>query len=57
MPAIVDRDKCTGCGDCIDICPSEAISLQEEKAQIANDDCTECGACVEECANEAISLS
>jgi len=29
MPAIVDEEKCTGCGICEDECPNQAISLPE----------------------------
>jgi ferredoxin len=56
MSAVVDNDKCTGCGLCVDVCPVEAISLEDDKAKVAPDKCTECGQCVEECPNEAISL-
>jgi NAD-dependent dihydropyrimidine dehydrogenase PreA subunit len=55
VAAIVDVQKCTGCGDCIESCPTESIKLENEKAVI-NDDCIECGACVDECPNETISL-
>jgi len=26
--AVVDADKCTECGTCVDACPSEAISIE-----------------------------
>ena len=55
MPAVVDVEKCTGCGDCIESCPTESIKLENEKAVIDNE-CIECGACVDECPNEAISV-
>jgi NAD-dependent dihydropyrimidine dehydrogenase PreA subunit len=55
VAVIVDLEKRTGCGDCIDSCPTESIKLQNGKAVI-NDDCIECGACVDECPNEAISV-
>lgn len=55
MKAIVDRDKCTGCGQCADVCPVEAIQVIDEIAVI-NDDCIECGVCVDTCPFEAITL-
>ena len=56
MPAVVDPEKCEGCGDCIESCPSEAISMVEEKAQVKVEDCVDCEACVDECPTEAISM-
>ena len=25
---VIDADRCTGCGDCIDACPTKALSLE-----------------------------
>ena len=55
MAVKVNKKKCTGCGVCIEVCPVNAIKLQEDKA-IISDECVECGACVNECPNEVISL-
>lgn len=55
MKAVVDKEKCTGCGQCADICPVEAIIIEDETAVI-NDDCIECGICVDTCPLEAITL-
>lgn len=55
MPATVDPEKCVGCGDCVEICPTEAITLQDGKAVIS-DECADCGTCVDECPEKAISL-
>jgi ferredoxin len=55
MAVILNEDKCTGCGNCKEVCPVEAITV-ESKAQIQEDVCIECGACVEECPEEALSL-
>ncbi|GEA15895.1 MAG: hypothetical protein PWR22_2066 [Moorella sp. (in: firmicutes)] len=55
MAARVDEDKCTGCGSCVEVCPVEAITV-EEVATINADECLECGACVDECPNNALSL-
>ncbi|MBW1981663.1 MAG: electron transfer flavoprotein subunit alpha [Deltaproteobacteria bacterium] len=55
MKARVDVDKCIACGECLEVCPVEAIELVEEYVQV-NDDCTLCGLCVDVCPEEAISL-
>jgi len=55
MAAIVDEQRCTGCGICEDGCPQEAITV-EDVARVDAELCTECGVCVDECPNEAISL-
>ena len=56
MAAVVDLDKCTGCGTCVDSCPTNAIKLENDKAVIPPDDCVECGACVDTCPTGAITV-
>lgn len=56
MAAQVDKKKCTGCGDCVEVCPSEAIRLEDEKAVVDEGECVDCGACEDECMNDAISI-
>jgi ferredoxin len=48
------KDKCTGCGDCVKVCPVEAIKLKDGKAVIDAGECIECDACIDECPSEAI---
>ena len=55
MAAIVNKIKCDGCGACADICPANAIKIEQKKAVVSGE-CVECGACINECPNEAISL-
>jgi len=56
MPAKVDDEKCTGCESCVDECPSEAIKMVNDKAEINPDTCVDCGVCVDACPAEAISM-
>lgn len=51
----VDSEKCTGCGECLEVCPVEAISLHAGKAVIDLETCIVCDACEQACPNGAIS--
>ena len=52
----IDRTLCTGCGACLDACPSGAISLDEDECVSAIDPalCDECLECLDVCPNDAI---
>ena len=56
MPAKVDEQKCTGCESCVEECPSNAISLVDNKAVVDEEICIDCGVCVDACPEEAISM-
>ncbi len=56
MAAKVDFEKCTGCGTCAEVCPVEAIKIEDDKAQVDEEECVDCGTCVEECPEGALSL-
>ena len=46
--------KCIGCGQCIEVCPNEAILQGEER--VDREACQICGACAGECPAEALKL-
>lgn len=50
------RERCSGCGTCVDNCPAEAISLQDGTAEVDLGLCRRCFACVAVCPNEAIKM-
>jgi len=50
----VDVDRCSGCGVCVDLCPSGATSVQDGKASINQALCNQCEACFDACPEEAI---
>jgi len=51
---IVQAEKCTGCGDCVAVCPTGAISLLANLAAIDQGRCTGCEACLTACPSGAI---
>jgi NAD-dependent dihydropyrimidine dehydrogenase PreA subunit len=57
---IVDRERCTACGACVEVCPTGAIRLTEGEtgryAEIDEQRCQECEACVEACPEGAIGF-
>jgi NAD-dependent dihydropyrimidine dehydrogenase PreA subunit len=54
--SVIDPELCTGCGDCIEICPMEAVKDEEGTAVVSEERCIGCGLCVERCSVEAISM-
>jgi Fe-S-cluster-containing hydrogenase component 2 len=49
----ITEHKCTGCGTCLDVCPTEAIKMIDGRAVITLD-CIGCGACPRVCPEGAI---
>jgi NADP-reducing hydrogenase subunit HndD len=46
----IDQELCTGCGNCIKTCPSEAISGERNKPHTINEErCVNCARCVQVC--------
>lgn len=52
----IDSQKCSGSGECIKICPEQAISLVNGKAVIDHQKCDLDGICIPACPNNAIEL-
>ncbi len=54
---IIDFEKCIGCGECVEVCPEEVYTLEDEELVVANEeDCVECDACAETCEIDAITI-
>lgn len=53
----LDKDRCIGCGMCVEVCPHRVFSLEDKKAVITiRDACMECGACAVNCPVNAIDV-
>ena len=54
----VDEEKCIGCGECVEVCPSDVYEIQDEKSVVVNEEeCVGCESYLDVCEQEAITLS
>ncbi len=55
--AKLDREKCTGCGTCLDRCQVDATTFGDDDLAVLNENrCIGCGLCVSTCLGEAMTL-
>ena len=52
---VFQKDKCTYCGICAEVCPFDAITVDTGVWDMNMNKCFGCGVCVENCQNEGIS--
>jgi len=53
----VDKEKCTGCNECVDSCPGEVYKLVDGKATpVDPDECHGCHTCESVCDEDAITI-
>jgi len=50
------REKCSGCGKCLDACPQKAITMVDNVSQTDRSLCKGCGNCALVCPNEARNI-
>ncbi len=51
---LINREKCTGCAACIEVCHPKANSLRNKKISIDYDKCWGCGRCIKACKYNAL---
>lgn len=59
MPTFVKMTRCDGCGECVDICPSDIMAIDTTIRRAYNREpnmCWECYSCVKACPHHAIDV-
>lgn len=58
MSVVIDKEKCIGCGKCINICPGNVIRRDDSGKAYLDDpsDCWSCVSCMKECTVQAIYM-
>jgi pyruvate formate lyase activating enzyme len=54
---LLDRGRCTSCGKCAIVCPSDANSLVDKALKIDREKCKGCGQCVDVCSGQSRRLA
>lgn len=55
---IVFTDNCMGCGQCLEVCRYEALSVHGYTVKHNSDRCVSCGDCLKiDCSGECFSLA
>lgn len=52
----INSEFCNGCGQCLRVCPDQAITLQKGQAVASGDKCMQCGHCAAVCPEGAINV-
>ena len=54
-----DEETCTDCGACVNVCPTEALTIDLDSRVVSfdPDKCVACGLCVPACPPRAMSVS
>lgn len=56
QPVLVDSETCIGCGQCVAICPVDAIRVENGTAVFDHDRCIGCAECLAACPVHAIKV-
>lgn len=53
---VIGRELCTGCGTCIGVCPTGALSWEKGAVRVDHERCIQCGKCYRACPGESFPM-
>ncbi len=54
---VIDKKKCTNCGTCVDVCPVQVFSKEQDGVIVKKaSECIGCRACESQCPEGAIKI-
>jgi nitroreductase/Pyruvate/2-oxoacid:ferredoxin oxidoreductase delta subunit len=56
VTTVVDREKCTGCGLCVKVCPAGTLTMEDGKAAVTGASSMGCGQCAAVCPADAVRV-
>jgi ferredoxin len=54
--ASLEEGDCSGCGDCVERCPMDALAMEDDVVALDSNRCIGCGLCVSVCPTGALKL-
>jgi nitroreductase/Pyruvate/2-oxoacid:ferredoxin oxidoreductase delta subunit len=56
VTVVIDAEKCVGCEACLQVCPSETLTMRDGSAVVTGQESLGCGHCAAVCPTEAIRV-
>lgn len=53
---MIFETTCMGCRQCVEVCPHQALSIEDEKLEVDRSQCDCCGKCSEVCPTQSIQI-